>query len=287
LIAYVHIFKTAGTTLTGVLRRNYSARHFDTRLVQESPAITASQLRRVLLVYPRIASIAGHAVRTHTDLKSAFPRIRFYTFLRDPRKRLVSAYLFTRSIRIESDGWRPDTDNEIESDFVGFVGRQEDGYCGILAPNGGGCEAAIETVESKIDFVGLVEHFDESLALLKNWTGNPDFDPHYRRLNDSDRRGVSDRRFIPVRNEVQRLVAVTRAVAARPDVAEMLAERQRGDITLFDHVRTKTFERMRRDYSAGPGPFAFEDSRAAADTILGRIYRNLLGRPLVPLVARP
>jgi hypothetical protein len=285
LIAYVHIFKTGGTTLTGILRRNFSTRHFDTRLVQESPAITASQLKRILLVYPRIVSIAGHAVRTHTDLKDAFPQLRFYTFLRDPVKRAVSGFLFTRSIRIEETGWRPQSDSEIEAAFLDFVGSIGDGYCDTLAPDGD-AEAAIETVETKMDFVGLVEHFDESLALMKNWMGLPGFDVHYRRLNDSDRRGTNDGRFVAVRDEVKRLTAVTRAMAARSNVAEMIAERRRGDIALFDHVRTRTFERMRRDYAAGPGPFAFEDDTKAADTISGRLYRNLLGRPLVPLVAR-
>jgi hypothetical protein len=286
LIAYVHIFKTAGTTLTGILRRNFSIRHFDSRLLQERPAITAAQLRRVLLIYPRLESVAGHAVRTHTDLKAAFPQIRFYTFLRDPVKRAISAFLFTRSIRIEEGRWRPGSDKEIEDSLVDFVGRLEDGYCRILAPDSGDPEAAIEVIETKMDFVGLVEHFDESLALMRNWIGKADFDPRYRRLNDSNRRASDDRRFIPVQEEVRRLVAVTKEISVRSDVAATLAERQRGDIAIFDHVRTKTFERMRREYSAGPGPFSFENDRMSADTLPGRLHRNLLGRSLVPLLAR-
>jgi Sulfotransferase family len=286
LIAYVHIYKTAGTTLTGILRRNFSTRHFDTRLIQERPAITAAQLKRVLLIYPRLESIAGHAVRTHTDLKTTFPEIRFYTFLRDPVKRVISAFLFTRSIRIEEDNWRPQSDKEIEDSFIDFIARQVDRYCNVLSPGRGDAASAIEVIETKMDFVGLVEHFDESLALMKNWIGRPDFDLRYRRLNDSSRRASNDRRFMPVREEVRRLVAATSSITSRSDIAEMLAERQRGDIALFEHVRTKTFERMRRKYAAGSGPFAFEDDRMAADTVAGQLYRNLVGRPLVPLVAR-
>ncbi len=286
MLAYVHIFKTAGTTLTGILRRNFSTRHFDTRLIQESPAITARQLKRALLVYPRIVSIAGHAVRTHTDLKAAFPEIRFYTFLRDPRTRLVSAFLFVRSIRIRRGEWRPESDSEIEAAFVGLSGSRLAPYCSILAPNGGGAEAAIEAIETRMDFVGLVEHFDESLVLFRNWIGRPDFDLRYRRMNVSERRGLDEPKFHRVRSDVERLVRVTKALAERPDIAEMIAGMQRDDIALFDHVRTRTFERMRRQYGAGLGPFSFEDSTIAADTIAGHLYRSLVGRPLVPLIAR-
>jgi hypothetical protein len=66
----------------------------------------------------------------------------------------------------------------------------------------------------------------------------------------------------------------------------LIAAAQPEDVALYEHVRTKTFERMRREYSAGPGPFSFEDRHVAGDTIPGRLYRNLIGRPFVWMVAR-
>ena len=286
MLAFAHIFKTAGTTLTGILRRNFSTRHFDTRLIQEKPSITAAQLKRAMIVYPRIESIAGHAVRTDTDLKVAFPEMRFYTFLRDPLPRRVSVFLFMRAISIRRAEWRPESDGEIEADFIRSATRRRDDYRQALAPHGGGAEAAIEAIETKFDFVGLVEHSDESLALLRNWAGRPDFDPTYRRLNDSDRRGVEERRYRSFQDRLDRLVQVTRSVAARPGVAEMIAAAQPEDVAIYDHVRMKTFERMRRQYSAGPGPFLFENEAVATDAIAGRIYRNVVGRPLVRLIAQ-
>lgn len=286
MLAYVHFYKTAGTTLTGILRRNFSARHFDTRLIQEEPPITAAQLKRALLLYPRVTSIAGHAVRTHTDLNSGFPDIRFYTFLRDPRKRLVSAYQFLRLHMIRREGWRPKTDKEIEDDFVAFAGNTHNSYVNALVPNGRGVDAAIEAVETKLGFVGLVEHFDESLALFRNWAGLPNLDLRYRRLNVSEECSEKDRSLAPVRDTVERLVQVTNALAVRPDVAEMIVNGQADDIGLFDHVRATTFENMRRDYDTGPGPFDFEDNSMKADSISGRLYRNLIGRPFVHLIAK-
>lgn len=286
MLAFVHIYKTAGTTLTGILRRNFSARHFDTRLIQERPALLAWQLRRAMLLYPRIVSIAGHAVRPHTDLKSAFPELRFYTFLRDPRSRLVSAFLFTRGISIRKGEWRPATDREIEDSFVSWIARPRNDYCAILAPERGDLVSALEAIETRIDFVGLVEHFDESLALLRNWIGEPDFDPVYRRLNDSERRAGDERKFHRVQKDIERMTQVIKAAVARPELAERIAAAQPGDIALYDHVRTTTFERMRRLYSAGAGPFSFENGKSAVDTTSGRLYRNIVGRPLVHLVAR-
>lgn len=286
MLAYVHIFKTAGTTFTGILRRNFSIRHFDTRVVQEKPAITAAQLKRVLTFHPGIKSLAGHAVRTHADLKTGFPQIRFYTFMRDPRKRVPSSFLFGHTHAIRREGWRPETDKDVEAAFLAFLMRSQDNCCAILAPRGGGAEAAIEAIETEMDFVGLVEHFDESLALFRNWIGRPDFDVRYRRLNVSDERAEKDRALGAVRHYVERLVGVTTALKTRQDIAELIEERQAGDIALFDHIRTNTFERMRRAYGAGPGPFDFEDNTMAVDTVSGRLYRNLVDRPLVPLLAR-
>jgi hypothetical protein len=239
-----------------------------------------------LLLYPGIESIAGHAIRPHTDLKATFPQMRLYTFLRDPRARTVSAFLFTRAIRISEERWRPASDREIEDEFIKSMMRPRNDYCAIFAPGCRDPASAIEALETKMDFVGLVEHFDESLALFRNWIGRPDFDPTYRRMNDSERRGTEEPKFRAVHRDLDRLVRVVSSVAARPDVAEMIAAAQPEDIALYDHVRTKTFERMRQRYSAGPGPFSFEDRTSAADTIAGRLYRNIVGRPFVHLIAR-
>jgi hypothetical protein len=286
MLAYVHIYKTAGTTFTGLLRRNFSFRHFDTRLIQEKPAITAAQLKRALALYPRVESIAGHAVRIHTDLKAGFPAIRFYTFLREPRQRLISHFIFWRTIEIQKGRWRPETDKDVERRLVAFVDRNANVCCRILAPPSGDLDAAIEAIETKVDFVGLVEHFDESLALFRTWIGRSDFDLRYRRLNTADEQKQKRRRGT-AEAYVKRLIQATAALVTRPDIAERVAAAQSNDEALYAHVRNRTFERMRRDYGAGPGPFAFEDNAVPADSIAGRLYRNLVGRPFVHLVARP
>ena len=66
----------------------------------------------------------------------------------------------------------------------------------------------------------------------------------------------------------------------------MIAVNQKNDIALFEHVRANTFERMRRDYDAGSGPFVFHDRTIAMESISGKLFRNLVARPLLPLIAR-
>ena len=63
MLAFVHIKKTAGTTLTAILRRNFGTRHLDTRLHLYEDLFLADDLRRALKLYRRLDCIAGHHVR--------------------------------------------------------------------------------------------------------------------------------------------------------------------------------------------------------------------------------
>jgi len=149
---------------------------------------------------------------------------------------------------------------------------------------GGESAAAIGALETQFGFVGLVEHFDESLALFRNWMGRPNFDLRYQRKNASKGRSRTKPKSMAV--HLDRLDKWTREFMVRPNIVEMIAEANQADIVLYEYARDKIFERMRNDYSAGSGPFNFEDETMAQDAILGRIYRNLVGRPFVRLVVQ-
>ncbi|MDZ8120416.1 sulfotransferase family 2 domain-containing protein [Pontiella agarivorans] len=91
IIAFAHIPKTAGITLVSILRRSYSWRHFD-RPGFYRP-LTARDLKQIRKVDRGLASIAGHTIQPHTNLHQQLP-VRYYTFLRDPAKRLISEFKF-------------------------------------------------------------------------------------------------------------------------------------------------------------------------------------------------
>ena len=97
--AFVHIPKTGGTTLKHILRRSFRTRHFDGRLLDHQPAlcsnrklIGAADYRHLGWIGKRVHSFAGHGIRPYSDLADAVPQLQYYTFLRDPMRRTISAF---------------------------------------------------------------------------------------------------------------------------------------------------------------------------------------------------
>lgn len=285
MLAFVHVSKTAGTTITGILRRNFSCHHLDTRIIQDRPAITAAQLKRAQWIYPRIRSIAGHAVRTTSDLRQGFPAVRFHTFLRDPARRVVSAYLFDRGIDIAKKAWQPGNAAAVEADFERYLRDFSDSYCHIFT-GGPRADPAIDAIDRDVAFIGLVEEFEESLALFQNWVGLPGFDVTYRRLNVGS--SVAEKgKASEIAATIDRLTETVRSVSGRPQFAALIEEVTAEDRRVYGHVVREKWPRLRERHSAGPGPFNFERDEAPADTIAGRACRNLLGRPFVHLLTGP
>jgi len=196
MIAFVHIQKTAGTTLTSILRRSFGIRHFDTRGVRNLGCISANELRKVSVVYRNLESIAGHSVRPFGDLHVHFPMIRYYTFLREPIARTVSHFAFDIR-RSNIDLTAADNSLQVIRDYLAKVRNTQTIH---LA----GCEnadAAIEIIRQRIGFVGLVERFDESLMLFRRWAQFPGLDLSYVSQN------VSSRVRVPGQNLLRDLVA--------------------------------------------------------------------------------
>jgi hypothetical protein len=86
----IHIPKTAGSTLTELLRQNYG-RHFKhlytpedwTQFEKSKPYRTSK---------PGIKAIHGHLHHINPVWKTLYPNAKWITWLRDPADRLISAY---------------------------------------------------------------------------------------------------------------------------------------------------------------------------------------------------
>jgi hypothetical protein len=281
IYAFVHIFKTAGTTLTGILRRNFSTRHFDTRLFHKRRPANAEDLRRIMLIYPRLVSIAGHAVRPFTDMENAYPALRFYTFLREPRSRILSAFRFGAANLVRNEGWRPTTAKEMDVVLRQTVQKRAKEMCAAFSPEKH-AGPAIEMLEKKIGFVGLVERFDGSLFGMRDWMQKPDLDLRYRRMNASgDRSGKFRRKEI--QPFLDRIDDFAVDAMSRSDVLDHITEATRDDQALYDHAA-----RVRLAQRRVPGLLpttTLEQASVGTDTIAGRAYR-LLGKLIVPLVVK-
>ena len=265
MIALIHIKKTAGKTLKHIMRCAYGAAHCDVkRFRDDADVFTAADLRRVMRINPWLASIAGHSVRSTSDLEQAVDDLRFYTFLRDPTKRTLSQYQYS----VAQGRCR-------EGDFETWIQRPI--YRDVQTVTLAGvadADAAIAEIESRIAFVGLMERFDESLALMQNALELAPFTPLTRRVN-----AASDQR-------IRDALTADRAAMAAIHAANTQ------DQIVFDYVQREVYPRQRRAatrvqvgadgaISAGRAPRQYD-----ARFVTNGLYRYLVYKPAVAVWRR-
>src|SRR5262245_29138393 len=185
MYAFVHIERTAGSTVNAILRRSFGTGHCDIRLplakrrgdrpqhqLDHRVLVDAEMLQRVRYIYRHLRGIAGHNVKPYGDLGMANPELRFFTLLRDPAARLRSHFLNARlpnHTPREFERWIAAT--WVHNWQTKMIGGE---------PN---AQKAIELLCMRVEFVGLTERFDESVLMLGQWLQAPGFRPEYRRLN--------------------------------------------------------------------------------------------------------
>ena len=265
MIALIHIKKTAGKTLKHIMRCAYGAAHCDVkRWRDDADVFSAADLRRLMRINPWLASIAGHSVRSTADLQHAVADLRFYTFLRDPIKRTLSQYQYS----VAQGRCR-------EGDFETWI--QRPAYRDVQTTTLAGvadADAAIAEIESNIAFVGLMEHFDESLALMQDALELAPFTPLTRAVN-----AASDHR---IRDALKADSAAMAAIHA--------ANTQ--DQIVFDYVQREVYPRQRRaatrvqvgadgTISAGRAPRQYN-----ARFMTNGLYRYLVYKPAVAVWRR-
>lgn len=286
VIAFAHIYKCAGTTFKSILRRNFGARHFDTGMLKDNRVMDATQMQRLRWIYPRLASIAGHEVRSFSDLGVALPGIRYYTFIREPRRRAISALRAKTAYRIADDGWSPASTADVEDWVRTFLPRQKNHLCGAFAASRR-LDEARERFDSDIGFVGAVEQFDVSLALFREWVGVPDLDIRYTRLNAASARTTAHGRFRPVAQAMTAADASVADIVRQPRVADLLEAVTEDDRRLYDHALGTVFraqvDRSTVDNLSG---LRFDVPDRLPDNPSGKLHRALVGRRLAPLLGR-
>jgi len=253
MLVFAHIQKTAGKTVTALLRNHFGTRHCD---LNHSPwSVSEPDLRWVRRLYPDLRSLAGHACMPFTVV-GELPGARHFTFLRDAKSRALSAYQYG------VHRGRP------MPPFCEWIVRQGNAQTRALAGSHD-VERAIAYLDETMGFVGLLDSFNESLVLWKRWLDIPDFDCRYVSRNTAPS------------NEVKR------AILADPRCVEALEEHTRLDQQLVAHARDAIYALQRERF--GPGldaeVEAFESSLAGASGAslrgaVGRLKRNLVVRPL-------
>jgi hypothetical protein len=241
LLVFVHINKTAGTTLRFILRSSYGARHCDVEPwhgAWTDPPFSTADLKRVRKLYPRLASIAGHRVSGYVDLEEPGTDFRYLTFLREPVALCASRFQYQLDYRkkqnLEFEAW-------IQKDWVRNAQTQRIG--GTTDPRD-----AIAVIHRKEMFVGLTERFDESVVLLQALRA-PDLDIGYAPENVAKRSDVAKR------------------LLADPGTRRMIVDANEADLELYEHVVGEVYPAQQRAYGT-----SLEGSVASFREDMGRGY---------------
>ncbi len=236
MYAFVHVEKTAGTTLNSILRRCFGSGHCDIRLPMSKRKgdlkknrglVDAADLRRVQRIYRHLKGIAGHNVVAYGSLAAELPELRFFTFLRDPVARFRSHFLnrCKSHTREDFDRWIAGAHN---------LNWQTRMIAGVAD-----ADKAIELMSKRIGFVGLTERFDESVVLLKDWLQEPEFCPDYRPRNQ-----LKDKRRPMDVKRAQSDMSYLDSAEGKSRIRDLNAEDQR----LYDYVTSTVFPRQCEAY---------------------------------------
>ncbi len=259
-IVFVHLQKTGGQTIRQILRNHFGTTQCD---LQDSPwRITEEQLQFIRRFYPNLQCLTGHACMPWNPT-GRIPNARHFAFFRKPIERTVSSYLYLTRI-----GKRP-------QDFESWLETERNKQVMRLA-DAEDLEKAKAMLSEPIQFVGLLERFDESLLLWQNWlSSSVDIDIRYRLVN------------------VSKDMQLKEEILGNESWMNRIHEATRLDQQLYDYVAEELYPKQCEAYE-GDLEKAVADFRATLpaerDTTfrnhLGRMKRNLLFRPIWKAIGR-
>jgi hypothetical protein len=266
MLVFIHMNKTGGTTVTYILRSSYGLRHCQvepwTALWTDwnDPPFSSHDLQRLRRFYPNLKSIAGHRVFGHVDLQEKGTEFQYFTLMRNPLKSCASRFQYkvqvSRKKNLVFEEW-------IQRDWT--HNHQTKWIAGVEDVN-----EAIRTIREKNIFVGIAEHFDESMVLLKQRLAN-DLNISYRRVNVAPDNTIKDH------------------LLSTDSTRQMLVEAQQADLELYGFVKQELFPTYRREY----GPTFEADVAQYRETqshsfnyrnlTLSRLKHYMLYKPLLYL----
>jgi hypothetical protein len=176
MLIFVHLPKTAGTTLARIIERNYGSAAvlslYGSSTGEELATMSAAALAQ-------FRAVMGHfSFGAHRFLPTPSPYI---TMLREPVDRVISHYYF---VRRQPEHYLYDTARRLTlRDFVVECGTEEPnndqtrllaGHCGPVRSRALDDEMLVTAKRNLRDHVvvtGISEHFDESVVLMKRRLG--------------------------------------------------------------------------------------------------------------------
>ncbi len=195
VIAHIHLFKNAGTSVERALQSHFGDRWLSFDKPGAAHRIVQGELVSFLVDNPNAAAISSHQLRPPVQSTTELNLLPV-VFLRHPIDRIRSAYDFER----HQGGVSPSSKAAAESTFAEWIEFHRDrgsvqcenfqtyGLTTLRNDNNGAplrkrpidehLEIATRFIES-LPVVGVVEQFDKSLGLIGRWLQQwfPGFDP--------------------------------------------------------------------------------------------------------------
>ncbi len=230
-LIFLHIPKTAGTTLNRIIEWQYNPL---TIFTMDPYRIRATPERLRKLSEPRrrrLRVVRGHL---YYGVHEYLPQGATYiTMLREPVARFFSAYYFLQRRPLHPMHRKVTTERIGVEDFIRLTPHRQNLQCSLLAgvKNNGTCderilEQAKENLVKSFSVVGICERFEESLMLIaKTFDWNV---PFYE----------------------NRKVSKTRPPAVDPAAIEMIREHNRLDLELYDFGKNLFAENLRHKETA-------------------------------------
>lgn len=266
MLVFIHINKTAGSTVRYILRSTFGPRHCEVEPWHArwtGPPFSADDLQRLRKLYPDLESIGGHRLRGYVDLGGSGIEPVYFTFMRDPLKTCASRFQYNVQYRGKTElvfeQWiQQDWPRNAQTRMI--AGKAD-------------VDEALRVIRARNIFVGLTERFDESMVLLRGLVANR-LNIAYKRVN------------------VARSNTLAQELLAHPRTHQMLVEANQADLALYDCVRSELYPALQRDYgpSLTADVAAFQAARDAHfnywNLTLSRLKQYAVYRPLLQLYRR-
>lgn len=222
MLVFIHINKTAGSTVRYILRSTFGINHCEVEpwhAPWSDPPFSSEDLQRLRRVYPQLASIAGHRVTGYMDLHENGTEFKYFSFMREPLKTCASRFQYNIQYRKKKDlvfeEW-------IQKDWP--RDHQTKMFAGVAD-----VKKAIQIIKDRNIFIGLTERFDESMMLLKALLA--------KNLNIS---------YKPVNVARKNLIAEN--LLSNEKTRQMLMDANRADLELYDFVKKELYPGFQREY---------------------------------------
>lgn len=284
MIAFVHIYKTAGTTFSTILRRHYGRHHFDRHGFRER-MLTARHLKIIGTFYPGLQSIGGHTVKAFSNLSDSGYPLRYYTCLRDPLTRSISHITWYLRWKAHDGIFFDDFEQLLRDWSAARVNRNR--QCQHLS-SGGRFAGARRMIETHQMFIMRVEHFDASLLMFREWAGEPEMDLRHQLKNTaSDQKERLAGRHSAY---LERIHDFRTRLKTDEALRNCLREANQEDQALVDWVDQEIWQKQTAAYPgdltadlAAFRQFNREHPPPPLRQPFSDLYRNLVFKPLRPL----